>query len=334
MYSKLICFFLLPLFSFSVFSSEIPTERFKDFHQSILIDTIPIQTDKSKMASSRDENKLISELEFYRGKAQRLKEQITIAEEREKSYKEQLEIINLNKVNYTLEYINKIQSEYNTNTALVKALKEEEKIISQKLNDLLNNNNSENQDEKIVPLADLQVSASDLPPNNALVKNKNLIPPAFSCKTLKLNEGMETSQQLLLNFTDPKIQHFLKGDNYISCFSKVSQHRSGTYYLSLTFSINSSTARKDYGQLGSNSACVVYLLSGETITLKNTKADSGRRDSSTGLTFYEGIYILDNRQVKMLSSNLISKIRVVWSTGYEDYEVQDLALIGNQIKCL
>ena len=246
-----------------------------------------------------------------------------------------MEIINLNKVNYTLEYIDKIQSEYNTNTALVKALKEEDRINSQKLNEVLRNQNgSLTPEERIVPVADLQVSASNLPPGSSLVSNKNLHPPKYACKTVKLNEGVETAQQLLLNFTDPKIQHYLKGESYVTCFSKLSKHRSGTVYLSLTFSINSSTAKKDYGQLNANAACVVYFLSGETITLKNTKADSGRRDSSSGSTIYEGIYILDSRQVKMLESNLTSKIRVVWSTGYEDYEVQDLALIANQIKCL
>lgn len=321
--------------AFAALPSENNNFADSSLSSGLCLDTIPAKNDNSKMASARDENKLISELEFYKEKAQRLKDQIEIAEEREKSYKEQLEIINLNKVNYTLEYINKIQSEYNTNTALVKALREEERTNSQKLNEILRNQNGEiTAEEKIVPVADLQVSASDLPPSDNLISNKNLNPPLYSCNTVKLNEGVETTRQLLLTFTDPKLQQYLKGDSYITCYSKLSQHKSGTVYLTLTYSINSSTAKKDYGQLNANAACVIYFLSGETITLKNTKADPGRRDSATGATIYEGVYVLDSKQIKQLESKLTSKVRVVWSTGYEDYNVQDLALIGNQIKCL
>lgn len=298
-------------------------------------DTIPQTKETSGKSGARDEQKLISEYEFHIEKAKRLEEQLEIATSREKSYKEQLEIINLNKINYTFEYVEKIQSEYNTNVNLVKTLKSEQKLNNQKIEELKKQRNDlPGGIERAVPIADLQVSASDLPPEKNMVVNRTLSPPPYQCNTVTFSDGVETGRELLLNFTDPQLQTYLKGDNYISCYSKLSRHKSGTFYLSLTFSINSGTARKDYGQLIQNSACVIYFLSGETITLKNTKADGGRLDSKSGKTIYEGIYILDKRQLKSMESGLASKIRIVWSTGYEDYEIQDLVLLSNQIKCL
>jgi len=75
-------------------------------------------------------------------------------------------------------------------------------------------------------------------------------------------------------------------------------------------------------------------MNGEYISLYNLKANSGRIDPYSGYTIFAGQYALGKSELKKLSDDELDKMRVLWSTGYEDYEIYHVDLLIDQINCL
>jgi hypothetical protein len=78
----------------------------------------------------------------------------------------------------------------------------------------------------------------------------------------------------------------------------------------------------------------VKLINGAFVNLFNARKDLGRIDAYTGNTVYSANYLIDKETEKTLSTRELDKLRVVWSTGFEDYDVVDLDFLINQFACL
>ena len=49
---------------------------------------------------------------------------------------------------------------------------------------------------------------------------------------------------------------------------------------------------------------------------------------------YKPQYLIGSNQAKELSKGEVDRIRLVWSSGYEDYEIYELDFFINQFRCL
>jgi hypothetical protein len=75
-------------------------------------------------------------------------------------------------------------------------------------------------------------------------------------------------------------------------------------------------------------------MNGKTVSLYCQKGDIGNIDPSTGDTIYRATFQIDAQKERMILKSELDKIRVVWSTGYEDYDVHNVDLLMNQLGCL
>ncbi|MCB0679235.1 MAG: hypothetical protein KDC30_21200, partial [Saprospiraceae bacterium] len=89
-----------------------------------------------------------------------------------------------------------------------------------------------------------------------------------------------------------------------------------------------------FGGIPNNSVLTVRLLNGETVRLFSTKGDQGMLQPNTDTYVFRGQYRLSISQEKMLAEGEADKLRVVWGTGYEDYEVYNLDFFRDQFRCL
>lgn len=139
--------------------------------------------------------------------------------------------------------------------------------------------------------------------------------------------------EVIFTHTDPDLRPFLKDRELITCTG--SAWKIGPFtYLNIDFHISSSHSQSNFGALASGSLFRLKLLNGEFVSLYNLKTDRGHIDAYTGDTVFSGQYALGKDEIKKLRASELDKIRVLWGTGYEDYDVYNVDFFFNQLDCL
>lgn len=172
-------------------------------------------------------------------------------------------------------------------------------------------------------------------------RDSRISPPPFPCTftrkevdkfTGKLRRELEPV--LLFTHTPKDLRPFLRDREYITCRAYLADLSDGLLFLSLEFSIASNNAPAAFGGIPNGSIISILPMKGETIRLFNSKTDAGIFDSGKGVYVYRAQFQISGLQEKVLQSVEVDKIRVIWATGYEDYDVFDLDFFRNQINCL
>ncbi|MDX1476443.1 MAG: hypothetical protein R3301_02015 [Saprospiraceae bacterium] len=140
-------------------------------------------------------------------------------------------------------------------------------------------------------------------------------------------------RELLFTHTDEELRPYFRQQELVTCHAQLSRIDDNVY-LSVEFSIASPNARKNFGALEKGSLFRVKLLDRTDVNLYNLIADRGKIDPYSGHTLFVGQYLIEKDAAKVLSRTEVDKIRVVWSTGFEDYDVYDLDFFIDQFNCL
>ena len=139
--------------------------------------------------------------------------------------------------------------------------------------------------------------------------------------------------ETMFTHTDPDLRPFLKDRELITCMGNV--WKIGPYtYLNVEFHISSSHSQSNFGALANGSLFRLKLFNDEYVSLYNLKSDKGHIDAYTGNTVFSGQYALGKDEIKKLRNSELDKIRVLWGTGYEDYDVYKVDFFFNQLDCL
>ncbi len=147
-------------------------------------------------------------------------------------------------------------------------------------------------------------------------------------------EKKELVEELLFTFTDDRLKPYFKEREHVTCHAYLTSLSGGFRYLNLVFRIASKTAQREYGLIAKNTLVNLKLMNGKTVSLYCQKGDIGNIDPSTGDTIYRATFQIDAQKERMILKSELDKIRVVWSTGYEDYDVHNVDLLMNQLGCL
>lgn len=138
---------------------------------------------------------------------------------------------------------------------------------------------------------------------------------------------------ILFTHTDPDLKTFFRGKDLITCLGRVS--KSGDYVqLTIEFQIASSHSQSNFGSLEEGSLLRFKLMNDEYISLFNLKTNMGHIDPYTGYTIFSGQYALGKLEINKLSALELDKMRVMWSTGFEDYDVYHVDFLINQLNCV
>jgi hypothetical protein len=143
----------------------------------------------------------------------------------------------------------------------------------------------------------------------------------------------EVAQEELFRFTNPSLKNYFPDQDQIICDASVVSN-SGTNLLQLRFTINDANAQRSFGNLPRNGVAILKLLNGETYTLYNLRADAGKPSDDKKQFSFTGQYVIEPGMLKKLQKNLLDKLRIAWSTGYEDYEIQNVDFLQRQLSCL
>ena len=244
------------------------------------------------------------------------------------------------------------KSEYEASTEAAKALKEAEKATEMVKSGEYARNVKEKYRSKGT-LTEINSSpSSDVSYQNLIELDKGLFaidksnhtsnyPPVPNCKiafdgvdNFNGQKRKDVQKQLLFAYTDERLRPYLKGKEYLTCEGFMTALASGYRYLSLQFTFAYPNAREAYGFIEKGSVLTLLLLDGNYINLQSGKMDKGSYNTEEEVLTYRVHYPITRTQLNTLKKSELSKVRVFWSSGHEDYEVYQVDFFINQISCL
>ncbi len=134
-------------------------------------------------------------------------------------------------------------------------------------------------------------------------------------------------------YTPEALSSYYKDRAYMEAEALVST-QPGYQYLSLIITIHSDRARQSFGQWQQGSHLSLTLINGESVVLTNTLNDGGTVDYQKKITLYNGNFIISSKDEKTLQETPIEKLRIVWSTGFEEYEVYTMDFLIRLLTCM
>lgn len=143
----------------------------------------------------------------------------------------------------------------------------------------------------------------------------------------------ETGRAEIFRYTNPVLKNYLQGRTHIICEAALMAMGEQTTLL-LTFTIQDPNARKAFGRLEKNSAAVLKFLDGSQFPLQSMRESEGFLQAETGATIFRTQYPLNKEAVQKIRRMELDKLRIAWSNGYEDYDVQQIDLLIQQANCL
>lgn len=143
----------------------------------------------------------------------------------------------------------------------------------------------------------------------------------------------ETALQPLFFHTDPELRPFFKNKDLITCRAGLTGNGATTTLL-LTFEIASANSLASFGGIAQGALLRLKMMDGSLLTLYNQANDKGRIDAYSGHTVFTARYPIGRDDLRKLEQAELDKIRVLWITGYEDYEIIYTDCIRDQLACL
>ena len=166
-------------------------------------------------------------------------------------------------------------------------------------------------------------------------------PPSYVCQFVHdgideftQQQKRELADEVFFYHTDDRLKTHMKGRDYVHCRGFLTSISGGFRHLTLAITIASRNARREYGYIKSGSLLNIKMLDGSTVSLFSQGDQLGTINSSDGSTTYTIKYPIDFQKEKLLSREEVDRVRIVWSTGYEDYEVYNVDFFQNQLSCL
>lgn len=146
-------------------------------------------------------------------------------------------------------------------------------------------------------------------------------------------EVMDFEAQPLYVYVHPQIRPFMK-NKYLMEVSAAVKKVDDNHFLLITYKINSENAKSNYGNLEKGGKIKVDLISKDHLYLENIERDRGKVRRNAQQTTYTGTYAIHKDNLSLLKKHSMDKITVLWAEGVEEYQIQNIDLVKNQLKCL
>ena len=161
--------------------------------------------------------------------------------------------------------------------------------------------------------------------------NCNLIYNDYD-ENLRANR-METGSQYFFGHTHPRLRRHFKEGDYLEAEASLAKI-DGDYYLMLAINIASKSASKNYGALSPKERARFRFVDGNSIYLRPLYVQNGDLQNYTGHTIYKPIFKLSKDDFKLLEKVEIDDVGLMWTSGFESYEVYHVDVLQKLAKCL
>ena len=108
----------------------------------------------------------------------------------------------------------------------------------------------------------------------------------------------------------------------------------GFTYFEMALKVNSARARKDYGYIEKGNLVKFFLMDGTTFYSNSLGTAMPKLAQDRKSTDYVVSCILEKEEIKLLNKSYIDRIGIIWSKGYEEYEIYNPDFFINQLSCI
>ena len=143
----------------------------------------------------------------------------------------------------------------------------------------------------------------------------------------------EIKRDKWFNYTHPKLLNHFGSKDFLTGEASLMKISDKTY-LNLRLILATRDARRSYGFIEDEAMLRISLINGDKIYLKNQIRSNGELEAYTGNTIYQCLYLIDKDYVNEIKRTEVDKVGVMWSTGFEEYEVYHVDFLINQLECL
>ena len=143
----------------------------------------------------------------------------------------------------------------------------------------------------------------------------------------------EVKSEFFFGYSQKKMKSYFKNDDFIKCDAFVSKVGK-KYYITLKLRVKSKDAKKTYGMLRANETMRFEMVDGSKVYCTSMIQDDGTIEPYTGNTIYNGIFEINKDDLNTLKDSFLDNIGVIWSSGYEQYNIFNVDFLKNQLECL
>lgn len=144
----------------------------------------------------------------------------------------------------------------------------------------------------------------------------------------------EISPEIWFTYTDPRLKQYLKEQTYLSCSAFLSSLAGGFRYLTIQIEVHAINAKHAYGYIPEGSLLNIRLIDGKSIALFSRNESRGSFDKKEAKVTYIVQYPIDYQKERQILKNEVDEVRIIWTSGYEDYRVTNVDLLIHQLECL
>jgi hypothetical protein len=148
----------------------------------------------------------------------------------------------------------------------------------------------------------------------------------------KLNYAV-LEKEFLFSYTPDNLKNYFKSKDFLICRAGVSKAGKSTR-LNLELVFSSKDAARSYGFVPDESLVSIQMVTGKLLRLKTTGESRSTIEQYTGNILYRLEIELDKDAQDALERIPLDKIGVMWSSGFERYEVFEVDFLMKQLKCI
>lgn len=141
------------------------------------------------------------------------------------------------------------------------------------------------------------------------------------------------ANSILFEYTPKVIRSHINKKAFVTAYVSAF-HIQGRFYFNVMIDVASEKARQTYGYISQGGQLILQLVNGDVYSLNSTGNSIGTIMPSGKFTRYDVAYAVDYKIINELKKHPLDKVRLVWSTGYEDYPVYNVDVLKDQVICL
>ncbi|MBK6363359.1 MAG: hypothetical protein IPF52_07585 [Saprospiraceae bacterium] len=163
-----------------------------------------------------------------------------------------------------------------------------------------------------------------------LESNKNCsVTEIVKSKTIELQNDFAP----FFTYTPERLKSYLKNENLLKGKIRLRQINN-QYYLDLTLILNSKDAAKSYGNIPENNMFRIEFINGIRLNFKNLKNSGGSIEEYSGRVIYNLTFNVGKEMLNLIDKVPIDHVGLMWSTGFEKYNIYEIDVLMNQYKCI
>jgi hypothetical protein len=144
---------------------------------------------------------------------------------------------------------------------------------------------------------------------------------------------IEIEPKFLFSFTPLRLKSYFKEKDLMQTnanFLKIGKE----YFLKLSIKLFSKDASNSYGFIGKESMMHLEFINGKKEILFALDAAPAQFENYTGYTTYTVLFPISSDFLGILEDIPLNTISLMWSSGYETYDIYQVEALAAQAKCI